>query len=158
MSNSKGSGNWREIAITLFELFDTGVAFLNRVRLAAVFFRLLLLGNWSRTMSGKEILGKARTALIIDWPSKDVPEALTLTGFEVVIKGGPGPTDYERYELDNGKPVSSHLGRPPDGADLFYSYRPVEELAEVTPHAKTPLTHIQFIPTGVSIRWIHVPE
>ena len=102
-------------------------------------------------MSGKEILGKVRTVLIIDWPSKDVPEALTLAGFQVVVKGGPGPTDYERYELDNGKPVSSHLGQPPDGADLVYSFRPVEELAEVISLAKTLHAHTIWIQSGVSI-------
>ena len=102
-------------------------------------------------MRGKEILGKVRTVLIIDWPSKDVPEALTLAGFQVVVKGGPGPADYERYELDGGKPVSSHLGQPPDGADLVYSFRPVEELSEIISLAKTLHAQTIWIQSGVSI-------
>jgi hypothetical protein len=45
-------------------------------------------------MNPKEILKTANTILVIDWPSKDVPESLARAGFQVIVKGGPGPGDY----------------------------------------------------------------
>ena len=42
------------------------------------------------------------TVLVIDWPNRDVPEALALAGFHVYV-GGPGPEDYSVYEVSNGQ-------------------------------------------------------
>jgi hypothetical protein len=41
----------------------------------------------------KETLKDMNTVLVIDWPTKDVPESLTMAGFHVVVRGGPGPED-----------------------------------------------------------------
>lgn len=87
-------------------------------------------------MHPAEILKNVRTVLVVDWPSKDVPEALALAGFQVYVRGGPGPTDYSIYELQNGQLVSRHVGRPPANAELVYSYRPFSELPEIIAVAK----------------------
>jgi hypothetical protein len=47
----------------------------------------------------KEIFKTVQAMLVIDWPSKELPETLTRAGFQVVVRGGPGPEDYSAYEL-----------------------------------------------------------
>jgi hypothetical protein len=37
------------------------------------------------------ILRECTSVLVIDWSSRDVPEALVRTGMSVFVKGGPGP-------------------------------------------------------------------
>ena len=91
-----------------------------------------------RTSSGAEalaaleaaarVLAETRSVLVIDWPSRDVPEALAFAGYVVFVKGGPGPADYAAWELDRGEPVSRPLGREPDRVDLVYCHRPFGEL------------------------------
>jgi hypothetical protein len=49
-------------------------------------------------MDSTEILKHARTILLIDWLSKDLPETLTRAGFRVFVHAGPGPDDYSVYE------------------------------------------------------------
>jgi hypothetical protein len=41
-------------------------------------------------MDPEEVLKNVRAVLVIDWPSKDVPEKLALAGFHVYVRGGPG--------------------------------------------------------------------
>ncbi len=53
-------------------------------------------------MNLKETFKIVDTVLVIDWPTKDVPETLTRAGLRVVVRGGPGPEDYSVYELNNG--------------------------------------------------------
>jgi predicted CoA-binding protein len=57
------------------------------------------------------VLRAARSVLVVDWPSRDVPDGLAAAGLEVVVKGGPGPLD----------PRPEHI-------DLVYAYRPIGEL------------------------------
>lgn len=87
-------------------------------------------------MSPQEILQAAKTILVIDWPSKDVPESLARVGFEVMLRGGPGPEDYAAYEFRDGKVVVRRTGRAPESADLIFSYLPVRELPEIIADAK----------------------
>jgi hypothetical protein len=56
----------------------------------------------------KEMFKTVDTVLVIDWPTKDVPEMLALAGFHVVVRGGPGPEDYSAYELNNGEVAAHH--------------------------------------------------
>ena len=74
------------------------------------------------------LLAEARSVLVIDWPSRDVPASLTFAGFTVFVKGGPGPADYTAWELDRGEPVSRPLGHEPGRVDLVYCHRPFGEL------------------------------
>jgi hypothetical protein len=77
------------------------------------------------------ILGECASVLVIDWPSRDVPEALVRAGMSVIVKGGPGPSDYSNWEITNGEISSRQLARPPDHVDLIYAHRPFSELAQI---------------------------
>jgi len=87
-------------------------------------------------MTASEVLKSARTILVVDFPSPDVPYALALAGFEVVVKGGPGPEDYSAYEIVDGKVETRHTGRAPHKADLVYAYRPLAEIKQIIALAK----------------------
>jgi predicted CoA-binding protein len=104
-------------------------------------------------MGLKEMFQSVETVLLIDWPSQEVPEMLARAGFHVVVRGGPGPEDFSAYELNNGAVVARHVGRPPERADLIYSYRPLSELPEIVAtakslHAKTIWTQSACPPLG----------
>jgi predicted CoA-binding protein len=78
-----------------------------------------------------QILRSADSVLLVDWPSRDVPETLVRAGYQVFVKGGPGPDDYTAQELRGGEVLARPVGRPPEHADLVYSYRPTGELPDV---------------------------
>jgi hypothetical protein len=88
-----------------------------------------------------EILRAVETVLVIDWPSKEVPELLARARLRVVVHGGPGPEDYSIYqinngEVNNGEVMERRTGCPPERADLIYSYRPLSELPGIIATAK----------------------
>lgn len=83
-----------------------------------------------------DILAGASTILVIDWPSREVPATLAAAGFTVIVKGGPGPTDYTAWERGDGEPVTRPLGRAPGHADLVYCHRPFGELASIVAMAR----------------------
>lgn len=87
-------------------------------------------------MNPKELLRAVEIVLVIDWPSKEVPETLALAGLQVVVRGGPGPEDYSAYEVKNGEVVARRTGRQPERADLVYTYRPLSELPGIIEVAK----------------------
>jgi predicted CoA-binding protein len=74
------------------------------------------------------VLAETRSVLVIDWPSRDVPASLAFAGYTVFVKGGPGPADYNAWQLDGGEPVSRPLGHEPSRVDLVYCHRPLREL------------------------------
>jgi predicted CoA-binding protein len=79
-------------------------------------------------MTAHEVLRSTRSVLLVDFPGIEVPEALARAGFEVVLRGGPGPDDYSRVEVDGPERREVRTGQAPDRADLVYVYRPLEEL------------------------------
>ena len=83
-----------------------------------------------------QILRETGSVLVVDWPSKDVPETLTRAGYTVLVKGGPEPDNYRAYEVRDGEVVSRHTGEAPATVDLVYSYRPVEELPGIVAMAQ----------------------
>ena len=85
-----------------------------------------------------QILRETGSILLVDWPSKDVPETLARAGYTVLVKGGPQPDNYSVYEVRNGEVVSRRTGRAPAAVDLVYSYRPVEELPGIVAMAQQP--------------------
>jgi len=87
-------------------------------------------------MSASEVLKSVHTILVMDFPSPDVPYALALAGFEVVVQGGPGPEDYSVYEVVDGKVETRHTGHAPQKADLVYAYRPLTEIRQILATAK----------------------
>jgi hypothetical protein len=74
------------------------------------------------------VLAGAQSVLVIDWPSRDVPASLAFAGFTVLVKGGPGPADYNSWHIEDGEPVSRPLGHEPGHVDLVYCHRPFGEL------------------------------
>ena len=109
-------------------------------------------------MNPKETFKMVETVLVIDWPTKDVPESLTVAGFHVVVRGGPGPEDYSVYALNNGEIVPRHVGRAPDRADLIYSHRPFRELPEIIVTAKELQAKIIWTQSGVSAAGVDDPK
>jgi predicted CoA-binding protein len=105
----------------------------------------------------KEILQNIQTVLVIDWPTRDVPESLAMAGLHVVVRGGPGPEDYSLYALDNGEIVTRHFGRAPDRVDLVYSHRPFSELPEIIAIAKELHAKIIWTQSGVSAAGVKDP-
>lgn len=81
--------------------------------------------------TAEEFLATVNSVLVVDWPSRDVPDSLVRAGRSVVIKGGPEPDNYSAYELVAGDSVSRPLGHAPDHVDLVYAHRPVGELPGV---------------------------
>src|SRR5260221_11630474 len=82
-------------------------------------------------MTPEELLLGARTILLIDWPTRDVPDTLARAAYTVVASEGPGPEDYNAYELKDGVVVTRHVGRPPEHAEIVYAHRPTEELPSI---------------------------
>jgi len=109
-------------------------------------------------MNPKDILKSVYTVLVVDWPTKEVPESLVRAGFHVVVHGGPGPEDYSRYELNNGKIVERRVGRPPERADLIYSYRPFSELPEIINTAKSLQAKTIWTQSGLSGSGVDDPK
>jgi predicted CoA-binding protein len=99
-------------------------------------------------MTAEEILQAAKTVLVVDWPSRDVPDTLARAGYEVVVHGGPAPDDYSTYVVEDGEVVVRRTGHPPVQAELVYSYRPVAELAEIVETA---------LGLGARAVWVQLP-
>lgn len=77
--------------------------------------------NQSDAMTEPEhILKSASRILVVDWPSRDVPDTLAGAGYAVLVKGGPGPVDCAALEQ----------------VDVVYVHRPREELPGIVAAAK----------------------
>jgi predicted CoA-binding protein len=88
-------------------------------------------------VDANQILKAAKSVLVIDWPSEDVPESLVRAGKQVVVRGGPGPADYSVWEWGDGHLVKRPLGRAPDSVDLVYAHRPLSELPDIVNQARS---------------------
>ena len=74
------------------------------------------------------ILRATRSILVVDWPTRDLPESLTRAGYAVYVKSGPGPDDDVEYTVrDDGSVARLRVPRP-ERVDLVHVYRPLEEL------------------------------
>lgn len=77
-------------------------------------------------------LAGAKTIVVIDWPSKDVPDSLAKAGLEVHVHGGPEPDNWSVQEaVDEQEVVGRRTGTAPGHAEVVYSYRPLDELDEI---------------------------
>lgn len=92
----------------------------------------------------EEILRNARHVVVQDFPSRDIPDALTRAGLTVTIYGGPTEADVVLSEFSDGTIVHRQVGRYPDDADLFYTYRPLAEIDAIVSEAQR---------LGVSTLW-----
>jgi len=105
-----------------------------------------------------QILRETGSILIVDWPSKDVPETLARAGYTVLVKGGPEPDNYSAYEVRDGEVVSRRTGEAPAGVDLVYSYRPVEELPGIAAMAQRLGARAVWVQSGVASDGTKAPD
>jgi predicted CoA-binding protein len=114
----------------------------------------------------QQILEKARTVLLVDWPSAAVPRALLEAGFHVF---GFSPGGYSRAQLvavppaerdgvrslpperenETGHLVFQRLDRRPEQVDIVYVYRPVDEIPGIL------VTHA--VPLSATAVWLQPP-
>src|SRR5688572_9557829 len=93
-----------------------------------------------------ELLADAKTVLLIDWPSRDVPDTLARSGFTVI--SNDGPDEYNAHEMQGGEVRVRDVGELPKHADLVYTHRPIEELPEVVDTAKALGARAVWIQSG----------
>src|SRR5215217_5862004 len=87
-------------------------------------------------MTPGEALKGARTVLLIDFPSRDVPDTLARAVYEVVVQGGPEPEDYFGFSVEGDEISEQRTGSAPQHADIVYVYRPDEELPGIVEQAQ----------------------
>jgi hypothetical protein len=59
-----------------------------------------------------QILRETGSVLVVDWPSKDVPETLTRAGYTVLVKGGPNRTTTGPMRSGTGRWCPAAPARP----------------------------------------------
>jgi predicted CoA-binding protein len=96
------------------------------------------------------VLTAVRTVLVVDWPSRDVPDTLARAGFSVTVHGGPGPEDYSVYEVRDGDVVVRPVGVAPAHVDLVYAHRPLAELPGIVAMAQSLGAKAVWIQSGVT--------
>src|SRR5687767_10645 len=89
-------------------------------------------------------LAGVRSVVLIDWPSREVPDTLARSGLAVV--SNDGPDEYNAYELVGDEVRVRKVDGLPKRADLVYTHRPIDELPEIVDAAKT---------VGATAVWIH---
>lgn len=83
-----------------------------------------------------EILRTARTVVLHDWPSEDVPNALVGAGLDITFQGGPEPDDLYVTRLVDGRQETERVSRLPDHADIVYSHRPIDDMPRLLEEAR----------------------
>lgn len=93
-------------------------------------------------------LAGVTSVVVLDWPTKDVPDSLARAGVEVAVHGGPRPEDWSVQELgaDGVTVVGRATGAPPDHAEVVYTHRPIDELPAVVALARQ---------VGARTVWLH---
>ena len=92
------------------------------------------------------LLDATATVLLVDWPSRDVPDTLAQRGYVVMSADGPGR--YNSYSLEGDAVVVAPLESQPKQADLVYVHRPVDELPEIVEMAKAVRAKVVWLQSG----------
>ena len=100
--------------------------------------------------AAREVLRSCGTVVLVDWPSRDVPETLVRAGCAVHVKGGPGPEDFSAWELQDGAVAVRRTGRAPDQIDVLFVHRPVEELAALVQFARDRGARVLWYQSGLA--------
>jgi predicted CoA-binding protein len=77
----------------------------------------------------RRLLSTSTSILLIDWPSRDVPDTLARHGFSVVAQ--EGESRYVQYQVVDGDVVARPLDGSPRRADIVYCHRPIAELSGI---------------------------
>ncbi|MGH9278417.1 MAG: VOC family protein [Acidimicrobiales bacterium] len=91
---------------------------------------------WLAAAPVDDVLRAAHRVLVVDWPSRDVPDTLARAGYEVHVHGGPAPDDYSVYRWGGEAVVVERTGQAPVGVDLVYTHRPLDELPGIVETAQ----------------------
>ena len=94
-----------------------------------------------------KLLAGTKIVLLIDWPSRDVPDTLARSGFTVV--SNDGPDEYNAYEIDGDEVRMRALGQLAKRADLVYTHRPIDELPDIVDTAKAVGAKAVWIQSGL---------
>jgi len=110
------------------------------------------------TGDAAEVLRSAKSVLLVDWPSREVPEALVRAGYAVAVKSGPGPDDFSAWDLDGDEIRTRATGRRPEHADLVYAHRPVAELPGIAALAREVGASTIWLQSGLADGGEHDPR
>jgi predicted CoA-binding protein len=75
------------------------------------------------------LLAETKTVVLVDWPSREVPETLAQSGFTVIAN--EGPETYTAYEAQADEVRTRSVDGLPRSAELVYAYRPIDELPDI---------------------------
>lgn len=92
------------------------------------------------------LLDSTRTVVLVDWPSRDVPDSLARAGFTVV--SADGPDEYNAYELVGDEVRPRPVDGLPDKADMVYTHRPIDEMPEIVEMATSLGARAVWVETG----------
>jgi hypothetical protein len=93
------------------------------------------------------ILAATAHVVVVDWPTRDVPDTLARAGLTCTVKSGPAPDDYTAYELRDGILATRRIARP-SRADLVYAHRPLAELSTIVELARQLAAKAIWIQSG----------
>ncbi len=96
----------------------------------------------------RRVLAEAVTVLLIDWPSRDVPDTLARHGFTVISHDDDAPDAFNAYTVDGDEVRLDYVGRLPERADIVYTHRPLGELPEIVETAKSVGAKAVWIQSG----------
>ena len=80
-------------------------------------------------MTDVSLLAETKTVVLVDWPSREVPDTLARRGFTVIAN--EGPETYTAYEAHAGDVRTRSVTGLPQSAELVYAYRPIDELPDI---------------------------
>ena len=98
-------------------------------------------------LDGAELLRQARSILLIDWPSRDVPDTLAKAGFMVITDAGRG-RGYVAHEVDRGTVAMREVEELPTTFDIVYAHRPISELPAVIERARALKAGVIWLQSG----------
>jgi uncharacterized UPF0146 family protein len=96
----------------------------------------------------KRLLASTATILLIDWPSRDVPDTLARHGFTVISHDDDAPDAFNSYKVMGDDVRVEHVGRLPENAGIVYTHRPIDELAGIVETAKSVGAKAVWIQSG----------
>jgi predicted CoA-binding protein len=79
------------------------------------------------------LLAATKTILLVDWPSRDVPDTLARHGYTVFSE----EDEVRVYEAQGSEVRVRSVERLPEHADLVYAHRPIDELQGIVETAKS---------------------
>lgn len=96
----------------------------------------------------RALLAASTSFLLIDWPSRDVPDTLARHGYRVASADGPTEDAYNAYELVEGAVRVRQLDSPPQSVDIVYAHRPIAEMDRIVKQARDLNARAVWVHTG----------